>query len=134
MKEASAAATATGNEAIAATPLVNRPSVLSLSIKERSALYSAYMPLLKNAGIFVPTNKSYKLGDEIYLILSLMDDPNKYPIAGKVAWITPANAQNNKTQGIGVHFPDDESGKRVKHSIEELLGSALHSNRATHTL
>lgn len=133
MKEASAAATAPGNEATTAIPPINRPSVLSLSIKERSALYSAYMPLLKNAGIFVPTNKSYKLGDEIYLILSLMDDPNKYPIAGKVAWITPANAQNSKTQGIGVHFPDDESGKRVKHSIEELLGSALHSNRATHT-
>lgn len=133
MKEASAAATAPGNEATTSIPPINRPSVLSLSIKERSALYSAYMPLLKNAGIFVPTNKSYKLGDEIYLILSLMDDPNKYPIAGKVAWITPANAQNSKTQGIGVHFPDDESGKRVKHSIEELLGSALHSNRATHT-
>lgn len=133
MKEANAAATAPGNEATIAIPPINRPSVLSLSIKERSALYSAYMPLLKNAGIFVPTNKSYKLGDEIYLILSLMDDPNKYPIAGKVAWITPANAQNSKTQGIGVHFPDDESGKRVKHSIEELLGSALHSNRATHT-
>ncbi|MGV8892478.1 MAG: PilZ domain-containing protein [Burkholderiaceae bacterium] len=134
MKEVSAAATAPGNVAIAATPTINRPSVLSLSIKERSALYSAYMPLLKNAGIFVPTNKSYKLGDEIYLILSLMDDPNKYPIACKVAWITPANAQNNKTQGIGVHFPDDESGHRVKHSIEILLGSALHSTRATHTL
>lgn len=133
MKEANAAATAPGNEATTAIPPINRPSVLSLSIKERSALYSAYMPLLKNAGIFVPTNKSYKLGDEIYLILSLMDDPNKYPIAGKVAWITPANAQNSKTQGIGVHFPDDESGKRVKHSIEEVLGSALHSNRATHT-
>ncbi|NMM27820.1 MAG: pilus assembly protein PilZ [Glaciimonas sp.] len=120
--------------ATAPTTAIGRPSVLSLSIKERSALYSAYMPLLKNAGIFVPTNKSYKLGDEIYLILSLMDDPNKYPIAGKVAWVTPANAQNNKAQGIGVHFPDDESGKRVKHSIEVLLGSAVHSTRATHTL
>lgn len=127
MKDASAAVTA-------ATTPIGRPSVLSLSIKEKSALYSAYMPLLKNAGIFVPTSKSYKLGDEIYLILSLMDDPNKYPIAGKVAWITPAGAQNNKTQGIGVHFPDDESGKRVKISIEALLGTALNSTRATHTL
>jgi type IV pilus assembly protein PilZ len=90
--------------------------------------------LLKNAGIFVPTNKSYTLGDEIYLILSLMDDPQKYPIAGKVAWITPADAQNNKTQGIGVHFPDDDSGRRVKLSIEALLGSAMNSTRATHTL
>lgn len=131
MKDASAVATATNT---AATTPIGRPSVLSLSIKEKSALYSAYMPLLKNAGIFVPTNKTYALGDEIYLILSLMDDPNKYPIAGKVAWITPANAQNSKTQGIGVHFPDDESGRRVKMSIEQLLGSALSSNRATHTL
>lgn len=131
MKDASTAAPATS---AAATSPIGRPSVLSLSIKEKSALYSAYMPLLKNAGIFVPTNKSYTLGDEIYLILSLMDDPHKYPIAGKVAWITPADAQNNKTQGIGVHFPDDESGKRVKLSIEALLGSALNSTRATHTL
>ncbi|WP_025917580.1 PilZ domain-containing protein [Herminiimonas sp. CN] len=130
MNDASAAAAPT---AAAATP-IGRPSVLSLSIKEKSALYAAYMPLLKNAGIFVPTSKSYKLGDEIYLILSLMDDPNKYPIAGTVAWITPADAQNNKTQGIGVHFPDDDSGKRVKLSIEALLGSALNSTRATHTL
>jgi type IV pilus assembly protein PilZ len=116
------------------SPAVARPSVLSLAIKEKSALYAAYMPFLNNGGIFVPTNKAYKLGDEIYLILSLMDDPNKYPIAGKVAWVTPAGAHNNKAQGIGVHFPADESGVRVKQRIEELLGAALGSSRATHTL
>lgn len=113
---------------------VARPSVLSLPIKEKAALYAAYMPFLQNGGIFVPTNKPYKLGDEIYLILTLMDDPTKYPIAGKIAWITPAGANNNKAQGIGVHFSSDESGQRVKHRIEELLGAALRSSRATHTL
>lgn len=123
---------ASGTEAGA--PALARPSVLSLSIKEKAALYAAYMPFLKNGGIFVPTNKTYKLGDEIYLILALMDDPNKYPIAGKVAWITPAGANNNKAQGIGVHFPGDESGQRVKLRIEEMLGAALRSSRATHTL
>ena len=111
-----------------------RPSVLSLAIKEKAALYAAYMPFLKNGGIFVPTNKPYKIGDEIYLILALMDDPNKYPIAGKVAWITPAGAANNKAQGIGVHFPADESGVRARQRIEEILGAALRSSRATHTL
>src|SRR5437870_12543922 len=89
-----------------------RPSVLSLAIKEKSALYAAYMPFLVNGGIFVPTNKSYKIGDEIYLILSLMEDPSKYPIAGKVAWITPGGAHNKKAQGIGVHLPTDECGLR----------------------
>ncbi len=111
-----------------------RPSVLSLAIKEKAALYAAYMPFLKHGGMFVPSNKPYKLGDEIHLILALMDDPNKYPIAGKVAWITPAGANNNKAQGIGVHFPDDETGHRAKLRIEEILGAALRSSRATHTL
>lgn len=114
--------------------VVARPSVLSLPIKEKAALYAAYMPFLTNGGIFVPTNKSYKIGDEIYLILTLMDDPTKYPIAGKVAWVTPAGANNNKAQGIGVHFSADDSGQRVKLRIEELLGAALRSSRATHTL
>lgn len=113
---------------------VNRPTVLSLAIKEKAALYAAYMPFLKYGGIFVPTPKPHKLGDEIYLILSLMDDPNKYPIAGKVAWLTPPGANNNKAQGIGVHFPSDESGQRAKLRIEEILGAALRSSRATHTL
>lgn len=116
------------------TPQAPRPSVLSLAIKEKAALYAAYMPFLKNGGMFVPTNKPYKIGDEIYLLLSLMDDPNKYPIAGKVVWITPAGAANNKAQGIGVHFPADESGERARLRIEEILGAALRSSRATHTL
>jgi type IV pilus assembly protein PilZ len=111
-----------------------RPSVLSLAIKEKAALYAAYMPFLKNGGIFVPTSKPYKIGDEIYLILTLMDDPTKFPIAGKVAWITPAGANNNKAQGVGVHFPADEAGQRVRLRIEEILGAALRSSRATHTL
>jgi type IV pilus assembly protein PilZ len=115
-------------------PQPARPSVLSLAIKEKAALYAAYMPFLKNGGMFVPTNKPYKIGDEIYLILSLMDDPNTYPIAGKVAWITPAGANNNKAQGIGVHFPADETGQRARLRIEEILGAALRSSRATHTL
>ncbi|GJJ01889.1 MULTISPECIES: PilZ domain-containing protein [Duganella] len=115
-------------------PAVARPTVLSLAIKEKAALYAAYMPFLKNGGMFVPTQKPYKIGDEIYLILALMDDVNKYPIAGKVAWITPPGAHNNKAQGIGVHFPEDESGQRARLRIEEILGAALRSSRATHTL
>jgi type IV pilus assembly protein PilZ len=119
---------------VPASATVARPSVLSLPIKEKAALYAAYMPFLANGGIFVPTTKPYKIGDEIYLILTLMDDVTKYPIAGKIAWITPAGANNSKAQGIGVHFSADESGRRVKQRIEEILGAALGSSRATHTL
>lgn len=114
--------------------VANRPAVMSLAIRERAALYAAYMPFLSNGGIFVPTTKTCQLGDEIFLLLTLMQDESRYPIAGKVAWITPAGASNNHTQGIGVHFPDDDAGRLVKLRIEELLGTALASARPTHTM
>jgi type IV pilus assembly protein PilZ len=110
-----------------------RPAVLSLAIREKAALYAAYMRYLKNGGIFVPTNRPYKLGDEVYLILTLMDDPTKYAVAGRVVWISPAGS-TARTPGIGVHFPADETGVAVRRSIEDHLGAALKSGRPTHTI
>jgi len=111
-----------------------RPGVLSLSIRERAALYAAYMPYLKGGGLFIPTTKSYRLGDEVFVLLSLMDDPNKIPVAGKVVWITPAGAQGSKTQGIGIQFAADEGGATARNKIEGLLGGTLKSTRPTHTI
>ena len=111
-----------------------RPSVLSLNINSKSALYAAYMPHLRNGGIFIPTSRSYGLGDEVFMLLSLMDDPAKLPIAGSVVWITPAGAQNSKAQGIGVQFKNDESGIEARRKIEALLGGVMQSSRPTHTI
>lgn len=111
-----------------------RPGVLSLSIKEKSALYAAYMPYLKQGGIFIPTTKQYKLGDEVFMLLTLMSDPNKIPVAGRVVWITPGGAQGGKTQGIGVEFAANESGVAARNKIEGLLGGSLKSTRPTHTM
>ncbi len=110
-----------------------RPSVLSLNINSRSALHAAYMPFLKKGGIFVPTAKPYALGDEVFMLLSLMDEPGKLPIAGSVIWVTPAGAQGNKTQGIGVQFSDDESGQAARRKIEAIL-AGYPSHRQTHTI
>jgi len=111
-----------------------RPSVLSLNINSKSALYAAYMPLLRNGGIFIPTTRNYAMGDEVFMLLSLMDDPAKIPIAGTVVWITPVGAHNNKVQGIGVHFKNDEGGGEARKRIEALLGGVMHSGRPTHTV
>ena len=60
-----------------------RPGVLSLNIRERAALYAAYMPFLKGGGIFIPTSRQYQLGEEVFMLLSLMDDPNRIAVQGK---------------------------------------------------
>ena len=112
---------------------VVRPSVISLTISQKSALYAAYIPHLKRGGIFIPTTRPYRLGDDVFMLLTLMDDPNKLPVAGQVVWITPPNCQGNKAQGIGVQFSEDESGQSAKRRIESLLGGLLQSTRSTHT-
>lgn len=117
-----------------AAPSPSRPGVLSLNINSRSTLYASYMSYLKHGGIFIPTTRSYKLGDEVFMLLSLMDDPAKMSLAGNVVWLTPAGAQNSKAQGIGVHFKDDESGREARRKIEGLIGGVLQSTRPTHTL
>lgn len=113
---------------------IARPGVLSLSIKEKTALFAAYMPFLKGGGIFIPTTKQYKLGDEVFMLLTLMEDPNKIPVAGKVVWITPSGAHGGKTQGIGVQFDKNESGIAARNKVEGLLGGSLKSARQTHTM
>ena len=84
----------------------NRQGILSLTIKDKAVLYAAYMPFLDNGGIFVPTNKRYSIGDEVFMLLTLMDEPEKIPIAGRVVWITPAGAQGNRQAGVGVQFSE----------------------------
>lgn len=111
-----------------------RPGVLSLTIKERSALYAAYMPFLRHGGLFIPSAREYTLGDEVFLVLTLLDDAQKLAVPGKVAWITPAGANNNRTQGVGIEFGADDAGKQAKLKIETLLGGALNSTRPTHTM
>ena len=111
-----------------------RQGILSLAVKDKASLYNAYIPYVKNGGIFVPTPKPYKIGDEVFMLLQLMDDPTRHPVAGTVAWITPHGAQGGKTQGIGVHFSADESSKVLRSRIEQVLAGHLGSNRPTHTL
>ncbi|MBQ0753452.1 MAG: PilZ domain-containing protein [Gammaproteobacteria bacterium] len=106
--------------------------ILSLTIKDKAILYSAYMPYIKNGGLFIPTNKDYKLGDEVFLLLNLMDETDKIPVAGKVVWVTPKGAQGNRTAGVGVQFSDqDDTARRT---IENYLAGSLESDRPTHTM
>ena len=111
-----------------------RPSVIQLSIKEKAALYAAYIPLFTDGGIFIPSSRDYRIGDDVYVLLSLPDDPQRYPVAGKVAWVTPAKAQGGRTQGVGIRFPADEKSRHLKIKIEEILGSALASEKPTQTM
>ncbi len=114
--------------------MAGRAGMLSLSIKERTALYAAFMPFLKNGGLFIPTTRLHQMGDQVYMLLSLMEDPAKLPLSGKVVWITPAGAQGSRQQGIGVQFDSSDASSVVRNKIESILGNAMKATRPTHTM
>jgi type IV pilus assembly protein PilZ len=109
-----------------------RSGILSLTIKDKAVLYAAYMPFIQGGGLFIPTSKQYQLGEEVFMLLKLMEEPEKIPVAGKVIWVTPKGAQGNKVAGIGVQFTGEEG--LAKDKIETYLAGALTSDRMTHTM
>lgn len=110
-----------------------RQGILSLTIKDKHALYAAYMPHVRNGGLFVPTSNTYRLGDEVFMLLSLMEESEKLPVVGKVIWITPQGAQGNRTAGVGLQFSEKDGGP-ARTKIETYLAGALESERPTHTI
>lgn len=110
-----------------------RKGIISFSISDRGALYSSYMSYLQNGGLFVPTARNYEIGDEVFLLLKLMDDDSFAPVSGNVAWVTPAGAQGNKVPGIGVHFSDEDNGN-TRSGIEQHLAATLQGERPTQTM
>jgi type IV pilus assembly protein PilZ len=110
-----------------------RRNMLQLKISDEQTLYNSYLPFLKHGGLFIPTEKSYKLGDEVFVLLTLMNDGDKTPVAGKVVWINPKGVQGRRPQGIGVHFSDQDQGA-TKNKIERLLANLLKSEKNTFTM
>jgi type IV pilus assembly protein PilZ len=114
-------------------PSSPRQGILSINIKSKQDLYAAYMPFLKNGGLFIPTTKPYRLGDDIFMVLTFMDDPEKLPVAGRVVWVTPSGAQGNRVPGIGVQFSEIDKGS-ARNKIETYLAGLLQSDRVTYTM
>ena len=115
---------------------INKPGLLTLTIKDKSALYLAYMPYVQNGGLFIPTSSNYRLGDEVFMLLNLMgEDGESLPVAGRVHLGEPPRARRRQrcTAGIGVQFSDQDRGQ-TRNKIENYLAGALSGDKATHTM
>ncbi len=110
-----------------------RQRILSVAIETKQALYAAYMPFVRNGGLFIPTNNPYQLGDEVFLLLQLMAEKARIPVAGRVVWVTPIGAEGNRQIGVGIQFSDQDKGE-ARRRIEAYLAGGLEEEGATHTM
>jgi len=105
--------------------------LITLNYESKPILLKAFMPFIKNGGLFIPTEKSFEFGDELFLVLNLPEEKEQVPVSTKVVWLTPKGAQGNRVQGIGVQFRDDGMAKT---KIETILGGLLKSTEPTYTM
>jgi type IV pilus assembly protein PilZ len=111
-----------------------KQGLLSLQIKDKKELYSAYMPYVKGGAIFVPTPKRYQLGDEVFLMVSFLEDKSRLPVVGKVVWVSPMGQMGGRRPGVGVQMSEASENEEIRTKIEATLAGMLDSETPTHTM
>ena len=104
---------------------------LELRLEDKNALRQAYMPFLRNGGVFLRTDGPFELGDEVSVTIRLFDADGPIAVNGKVVWVTPNRAQGKRAAGVGVQF---EAKEPCGAHFEELLGGISGGDEPTHTL
>jgi len=109
-----------------------KKTMIALTIKDKVVLHSYYMPFVKNGGLFIANRTEYELGDDVFILLNLMDESEKIPVAGKVVWIARRGVKSPHSPGVGVQFSDPDNVAKDK--IETYLVGALGSVNSTATM
>ena len=109
------------------------PGIMTVEMKDKHALYAAYMPYIKNGGLFINTKKTHRLGEEVFALLHLLEQEERLPVAGKVVWITPSNAQGKRYPGIGIQFSPQDHGSTQK-KIETIIAGMQVTEHISHTM
>lgn len=112
---------------------MSTPGIMTVSMKDKHALYAAYMPYIKNGGLFISTRNQHRLGEEVFALLHLEEQEEKLPVAGKVVWVTPRNAQGKRYPGIGIQFSPQDNGATQK-KIEAIIAGMKATENPSYTI
>lgn len=109
------------NELIAGELITQPKPFGNVNFENKEALLNAYMPNLKNGGLFIQTDLKIALQTKVMIIMSLPEEKSKRTAQGKVVWLSPKNAQYALPQGIGIEFDDNAINKNLRSDIEKKL-------------
>ena len=109
-----------------------KKTMIALTIRDKVVLHNYYMPFIKNGGMFITHRSEYDLEDDVFILLSLMDEAEKIPVAGKVVWVARSGVKSPHIPGVGIQFSDPDN--IAKDKIETYLAGGLNSANATATM
>lgn len=117
--------------------IASQSGIVRMDIADNNELYAAYMPFVSNGGLFVSQdilgNARYDMGSDVFLLLHLVHQNERVPVAGKVVWFTPRSGGAQRPAGIGIQFSSQDNGANQRR-IETMLAGMLDGSRPTHTL
>ena len=61
-----------------------KKTMIALTIKDKVVLHNYYMPFLKNGGLFIANRTEYEIGDDVFILLNLMDESEKIPVTAGI--------------------------------------------------
>lgn len=110
-----------------------RGGIITCNISDIQTLYSSYLSFVKDGGIFVPSTRKHTLGEEVFVVFTLPNSSERYPLNGKIVWFNEKGT-STKPAGFGMQFGSDPNSLKLKNEIERLLAGADSSERATFTM
>jgi type IV pilus assembly protein PilZ len=81
-------------------------NILPYTVKDLRQLQHSYMPFIQNGGLYVDVKQNYTMGDEFFLLLTLLDEAEQIPLAVKVVWLAGKEVKAPHKPGVGVQFLD----------------------------
>ena len=105
--------------------------MMKLHLSDQARLHDCYMPFIENGGLFIDSSsldssaghhEKHRLGDELLLALTLLDEPEALSVQGRVVWVAGAHVKNPHRPGIGIQFSDPAQG--LKEKIEGYLADS----------
>jgi len=93
---------------------------ISCEFKDKHSLYMAYMPFIKQGGLFIETEQDLDFNGIVQLEILLLEEKQPKIIRGKVIWKIFPGAQSSFRVGVGVQFEGEEA-KKINDLIREHL-------------
>lgn len=107
--------------------------IITCAIEDIETLYKSYLPFVVNGGIFVPSNRPHKIGEDVFVAFTLPESNERFPLNGKVMWINHKTI-GSRPAGFAVQFGSDPNSTRIKNEVERLLAGKMDSPQATYTM
>ncbi len=112
----------------------NPGKMVQVNLVDRTSIYNSYMSFLNNGGVFIASDDTFAMGDEVLLVLEVGEAADRFPLKTTVCWINPVRGSTTRPRGVGLAFDNGDTAKQARHYIKNSLAGLLDLPRPTYTI